>query len=383
MAYLTVLFVVILAANKVTSIRCSDQQLPASGDDGHQQVTTLQYCLVDDCTIKRIDTGEKLDIAYTTNSLIVTTPIDGRTSEVISKLGNELPCINSDGTFDYRVQEVVEIIEFSLTFIVSGYIIAIHIMFKELQNLLGKLLVLHSICVLGLCIAYFGILLTPLQPIIDLLAFCYVSIISLMLSSVGIEALATCILSYIAMIMRRMYKRRSRISKEASQRHFRRYVIYTLGTILLVLFLIICFDAATGNYKDVLHKDGRCVSFEVGAYSALQIGIIISTINKIAQLVQFITYLYYMYKIRKDIDGVDGSSEVNPYLHKLAAAMGVFIGLSYFLFTLTAIFDLAMVVIPFTQALFLMQQSAVVAIFLCSKKVRHLHKECFSKNRSK
>ena len=61
----------ILTVSKVASLLCSDQQLPASGDDDLQQVSTLQYCLVDDCTIMIIDTGEKLDIVYTTDSLIV------------------------------------------------------------------------------------------------------------------------------------------------------------------------------------------------------------------------------------------------------------------------------------------------------------------------
>ena len=37
----------------------------------HQQVTILQYCLVDNCTIMREDNGEILDI---TNSLLVPTP---------------------------------------------------------------------------------------------------------------------------------------------------------------------------------------------------------------------------------------------------------------------------------------------------------------------
>ena len=51
MAWLTLLFIVILTTvSKVTSLHCSDQQLPASGDDDSQQVTTLQYCLFDNCT---------------------------------------------------------------------------------------------------------------------------------------------------------------------------------------------------------------------------------------------------------------------------------------------------------------------------------------------
>ena len=379
MACLTVLFVVILTASKVTSFRCSNQQLPASGDDDFQVVTTVQYCLVDDCTIKRFDTGENLDVAYTTDGLIVTTPTDGHTSEVIAKQENELPCSNPDLTFDYQLRHIVEIVEFSLTFVVSGYIIAVHAMFKELRNLLGKLLILYNVAVLGMCISYFGILLTPLQPLLDSLAFCYISTIGLIVSSVSIEALATCILSHIATTMRHSYKRRSQMPKDTSQRHFNFYVIYTVGITLLDVFLTICFDVATGNYKDAVLPNGQCVTFEVGAYSTLQITFLVNGIHKIVQLVRLITYLYYTYKIIKEISNDGASSDLNPYLHKLAVAMGAFIGLAYFWFTLTAIFGLAMVVIPFTQALFLMQQSAVMAIFLCSKKVHRLHGECFSK----
>ena len=84
----SIFFIVILTtASKVTSLHCYHQQLPASGDDHLQQVTTLQYCLVDDCTIIKI--GEKLDIVYTTDSLIVTTPTDGHNSEVIAREKND------------------------------------------------------------------------------------------------------------------------------------------------------------------------------------------------------------------------------------------------------------------------------------------------------
>jgi len=380
MACFTVLFVVILTASKVTSRHCSSQQLPSSGDDDFQKVTILQYCLVDNCTIKRMDTGEILDIAYTTYSLIVATPTDGRTSEVIAKQGNELPCLNPDGPFEYRLREVVEIVEFFLTFVVSGYIIAIHLMFKELRNLLGKLLILYSVSVLGMCISYIGILLTPIQSLLNLLAFCYVCTIGLIISSVSIEALATCILSHIATTMRHSYKMRSSMSKETSQRHFKFYAIYTVGITLLDVFLTICFDVATANYKDAILPNGQCVTFEVGTYGTLQITFFVNGIHKLVQLVHLITYIYYTYKLSKDIRDAGISSDQQSYLHKVAIAMGAFIGLAYFLFTLTALFDLATIIIPFTQALFLMQQSAVVAIFLCSKKVRRLHGDCLSKD---
>jgi len=84
------IILIILVVSKVTSLNCSDQQLPASGDDDLQQVTAQQYCLVDNCTIMIIDTGEKLDIVYTTDSRVFVTPRDGQTAVVIAKIKNEL-----------------------------------------------------------------------------------------------------------------------------------------------------------------------------------------------------------------------------------------------------------------------------------------------------
>ena len=40
----------------------------------------------------KIDTGQQLDIVYTTKSLLVVTPKDDHTSMVITKIDNELPC---------------------------------------------------------------------------------------------------------------------------------------------------------------------------------------------------------------------------------------------------------------------------------------------------
>jgi len=202
----------------------------------------------------------------------------------------------------------------------------------------------------------------------------------MIISVIGLEALVTCILSHIATTMHHSYKMQSPMSKETSQRHFNFYVIYTVGITLLDVFLTICFDVATGNYKDAILPNGQCVTFEVGAYSTLQITVFVNGIHKLVQLMRLITYLYYTYKLSKDISDAGISSDRQSDLHKVAIAMGAFIGLSYFLFTLTAIFDLATVIVPFTQALFLMQQSAIVAIFLCSKKVRRLHGDCLSKD---
>ena len=91
MAYLcNLLFIAVLTvASGATPLYCSDVQSPAAGS-GHKtdlsQVTTLQYCNIDNCTIMRIDTGQQLDIVYTTESLLIVTPKDHHTSMVISVL---------------------------------------------------------------------------------------------------------------------------------------------------------------------------------------------------------------------------------------------------------------------------------------------------------
>ena len=62
-----------------------DEHSTASGMDDVQQPTTLQYCLIDNCTIMRIDTGQQLDIVYTTQSHIIVTTTNGQTSLLIPK----------------------------------------------------------------------------------------------------------------------------------------------------------------------------------------------------------------------------------------------------------------------------------------------------------
>ena len=216
-ACLSLLFIVILTTvSKVTSLHCSDQQLPSSGDGDLQQVTTLQYCLVDNCTIKRIDTGEEVDIVYTTDSLIVTTPTDGRTSVVIALITQSL----------------------------SWYIIAIHLMFKELQTLFGKLLMLYNIAVVFLSIGFAGIFIRLLHVALNSLAFCYGTRIGYMLSVVTLEALGTSLLHHFVVTLRCCYKLRPGMSEQTSQHHFREY---TMATTFLVLFLIISYNAVTGN----------------------------------------------------------------------------------------------------------------------------------------
>ena len=68
MVYLSslLLIIIIIVASGTTPLYCSDAQSPASGSGNIDlsQATTLKYCIIDNCTIMRIDTGQQLDIVY-------------------------------------------------------------------------------------------------------------------------------------------------------------------------------------------------------------------------------------------------------------------------------------------------------------------------------
>ena len=122
-AYLCSLLIAILTVvSGATPLYCSDVQSPADGS-GHNtdlsQVTTLQYCIIDNCTIMRIDTGQQLDIIYTTESLLIVTPKDGHTSMVIAKLVDELPCLGYPN-MTIRNLAIFEVILASLMIMVTA-----------------------------------------------------------------------------------------------------------------------------------------------------------------------------------------------------------------------------------------------------------------------
>ena len=197
------------------------------------------------------------------------------------------------------------------------------------------------------------------------------------LSIVSYETSGTCIINHITYTMRQSYKLRSPMSKETAQHHFRCYVVYTLGTTLLVLFLIICFDVATGNYKDVLQLNGQCKSADIHGHSTIIVPLIFAAINKIIQLVQLIPYLYYTYKLKQDISDAGTHSNQLSLLHKIAAVLGVTIGLLFFLYVAQAIFNFDYNLMATVESgLSVIQQCIIVALLLFTKKVYRLCRGC-------
>ena len=100
----------------------------------------------------RIDTGQQLDIVYTTESLLIVTPKDGHTSMVITKADDELPCLEYSNTIgSSQAIQYLSVVTSVLIIVMSTCTLIVHLLFKRLRNMFGKLLILYSLCVICLC----------------------------------------------------------------------------------------------------------------------------------------------------------------------------------------------------------------------------------------
>ena len=382
MACFILLFIVILTTvSKVTLLHCFDQQLPASGDDIPDilQAAALQYCLVDNCTIMKIDTGEKLDIAYTTDSLIITTPTDGYTSVMIAKLEKELPCFTLSTTSDHgnNGQFIGSLVLATLISIVSGYNIVVHLVFKELRNTFGKLVILLSFSVVIECAVIVVMLIVHHVIVVSSWVICQVTTTAYMSTDISVEGFSTCVLTHLAYVLYRSYNRASEVSTGRSKHLLRRYITYVVSQMTFFLAIIISYDLLSGTGRYTLQSDGHCIFFDENSYATFFIWIINTIINKFAQISMLAIYLFYFYKIKKSIS--------RRHKHKLsivAITMGATIGLSQFIWITNSISGSDYSAITsITGAVFLLLQQCVITInFMCTDKMSRLCKELFQKN---
>ena len=371
------LLVAVFASSKASLLHCSStDDSGSSGMDDFQQITTLQYCVLDNCTIMMVNTGEKLDIAYNTESVIVINQTDGQTSSIIAKDDSELPCLISNSMVD-RNNHIAEIIGpmtiAVLTMTVSGYILIVHLIFKELHNLMGKLMIFYNFTTASRCIIIGVWMLLHYKIPVNSQITCHAITIVFMVTTLTDDAVLTCMFAYITYNMYRSYKLKSILSKSGTKFLRNCYTTYVTGTIIFYLFIIIAYDLKTGNGRYTLEVNGHCQFLYETDYSTFDIISINSAINKVIQITMFITYLYYVYKIN-----AEARPQHSKLLFILAITMGANIGISEFIWICTLIIGFRKVA-SISGALFLLLQQCVIMItFMCTPKTSQLCKKLCS-----
>ena len=115
----------------------------------------IQYCRINNCVIRRMDTSEELDITDVGNDTIITVARGNHTltnSTLISVLPNEEYCqeVDDDDKLDHvhsvgaTILLATKALLLVLTIILSLYIVIVYILWDKLQSSIGKLLVIHN-----------------------------------------------------------------------------------------------------------------------------------------------------------------------------------------------------------------------------------------------
>ena len=384
MAYFSLLLTAILtvASTGAAPIYCSDVQSPASGSHNTDlsQVISLQYCIIDNCTIMKIDTGEQLNIVYTTESLLIVTPINGLTSMVIVKVDDELPCLKYHNIKESSLLFGL-LMPVAVTFLVmitSFYIIIVHLLFKELRTLFGKLLIFHNLSILSASISLAAFLFTHRLIIVNSQIICHTIIICQYLSAAGTEVFATTILTHLAYTMYRCYHLKSEISNKNKKLLFRCYSAYAFITLILLFFVIITYDWRTGNGRYTFLPNGHC---DIGeqSYGTLYLMDSFNAVNKFVQITMFLVYLVYFYKLKMAFREAENLPQYSRKLFRIAIAMGANVGLSRFIWLIFSFHpEYAEIITICGIILFLMQQIVIMASFMCTRRMSELCKSYFS-----
>ena len=250
MDYTAVFLILILTTTQSTPVHHHCNSDVYSSASGLQELTTLQYCFVDNCTIIRNDTGQQLDIVYTTQSHLVVCPTDGQTSTMLlSKNDPELFCSSkSNTTTDLtNSQPIIAIVVLTVISLSSGYIAVLHLLFKELRTVFGKLMIIYNMATALRTLNTGTIIITNHIITVHTITPCYLLYFVFMQLLMMGEASATCITAYLTYVMRQSCRSRE-VKNIHNKKFYKNSINYIFGSLLLFDILILSYDFGTGAF---------------------------------------------------------------------------------------------------------------------------------------
>ena len=382
---IAIFFLIIFTTTRAESRRydCNNSHIympvVASGLSNLQEHDALQYCLIDNCTIMRIDTGQRLDIAYTTQNHLVVTPTNGQTSLLIHKNQHKKFCHHNSG--DVSITLSIGMIFLTVTAIVSGYTTAVILIFKELRSTFGKLMMLYSMTCAFHCINILALLITTLIVTVRSTMLCYVFWLLFLQFEMMTEEFSMCISAHLAYIMHSSYKC-MQLTNETKKKLYKYSIMYVFGLLLLFDIVIITYDFGTNTFQHAISTDGHCSFVPETQY--ITSGVLIPNIffNKALEIIFLIVYFFYYYKLNKMLKMIRNirstDRQHNPLYLKVALGMGATIGISKFLYIIDLLIighsDILLLLATFCL---LVQQTLIMTLIMCSKKMPRLCKEKF------
>lgn len=373
MKYHVLFLLLTLTTTQITSIdhhQNSDLHLPANHVSDVQQAMTLQYCLIDDHAIMRVDTGQQLDIVYTTKSLLVVTSKDSHTSMVISKNEPERFCHtnNIDDDFYIQFKEVSTLI---ISTVVSFCIVVIHVIFKEPQSTFGKMMMLYNIGLAFQCANLVAISIKNFYVEVHSVIPCYLFFFLFVQLEIMAEGCATCMLAYLTYIMHQNCKS-MKLTKEFNKKLYKYFIRYIFGLLLLCDIFIVGTDA----YKLIISQNGDCYFVDQSEYGTVGIAFGYNAIIQVLLLAVYLVSYFELNKMAKMAHSLakNGDQKQNQLFITISTTLGSGIAISKLIYVFSQF------VIPFrTIALVgtmycIMQQGVIMILHTCTKCTPQLYK---------
>ena len=374
MDYTALFLIFILATTQSMSLHRHCNYDVHSSASGLQELTTLQYCLTDNCTIIRYDTGQQLDIVYITQSHLVVTTTDGQISTMlVSKNDPELFCFTPNSLSNSQM--IITAVVLTLISLSSGYIAVLHLLFKELRTVFGKLIIIYNIAT---ALRTLDILIMFITHIIAVYAImpCYLLYFVFMQLLMLSEGSATCITAYLAYVMHQSCRSRE-IKYFHKKQFYKSSVNYIFGSLLLLDILIFSYDFGTGTFQKVILANGHCSSLAQMEYGTVKIAQTYTIISKIIQATAYFVYHYQLKKALRMVNtlALNVDHKQSRLYYKLAATMAATIGISQFFFAYIIFIDFATIIGIVGTFMLLIQQCVIIALFTSSKKISKLPRD--------
>jgi len=371
------LLLILTVASEAEARECSSQ--PPDGGSGVPDLQQVPFCFIDECTIMRTDTGQELDIVYTSDSILVVSTTGNQTS--LLNINNEDQPACESTVADSRTAEFVGLVVAGISIaLVSGYIFLVHMLYEELRNMFGKLLMLYNGALCFQCIIAVTLMITHFRIPTNSQFICQSIFFFYMLGDMAIEVFASCILAYLAYILY-LSDRLQQYSESREKHFFRHSLMYSFGSLILFGSFILARDVDTGNGRYTILPSGHC-SYWVSDYDTILIPRTNAAINKMIQIALFIVYLYYYYKLSSgtSTDEVsEAAKKQSRQLFKIAVSFGGTVGISEFIWLLEFFIGVDYVGAIIAVTMLFIQQCVIMTSFMYYSRMSKVCRDFFRK----
>ena len=253
---------------------------------------------------------------------------------LISKNDPEMFCSSSNTTDDANILIAAGAVTLLLSSLFSGSIAVLLLLFKELRNAFGKLMIIHSIAASLATFFVFIILIMHESIAVHSITPCYLTYFAFMQSSMISEGSATCIIAYLAYVMRQSCKS-IEVKKVQNKQFYENSMKYIFGSLLLCDILIFSYDFGTATFQHVVLPNGHCSFNDQLENDAVKIAQANNVLNKISQNILLVAHFVYYYKLNKMLRmirtlAVKVDHQQNRLYFKLAITMAATIGIAQF-----------------------------------------------------